>query len=452
MERHKLSKSTYIRGLQCPKSLYLHKKRPFLRDKLSAEQRAKFSRGHNIGTLAHQLFPAGVNMAPKSPSQYPKAVQNTAQAIKDNTEVIYEATFQHNKTLIMLDILTHKGGKLYGYEVKSSIKISDTYINDAALQYWVITNSGTPLEDFFLVTVNPEYRHKKPFVAEDYFVFTSVLEQILPLQKQIEDRTTSFVKLFDEAHSPKKNIGLQCYNPYPCDFIGFCWKRVPEQSVFNLMHLDDITKFHYYHRGLKTPESIENKISDNALLSKEIMLIKNNTLHIDKTLQDTFNNNPALLFSGITRLAFPLFDNSRPYDEVIFFAAYRKGEKQELRIFKTPQEGEKFVQEIFKKNDNVISFAPLPESLSCRSATIILDEKKEGNLFIPELSGLNSIDKIILRLNPKILQKPYSDIHTAAGAWEKLIKNEDEMQEDIVDGLERYAASGLEVLHQITKK
>jgi len=52
MEKHVLSKSTFIRGNQCLKSLYLNKKRPFLRDKLSPEQLEKFRRGHNVGFLA----------------------------------------------------------------------------------------------------------------------------------------------------------------------------------------------------------------------------------------------------------------------------------------------------------------------------------------------------------------------------------------------------------------
>lgn len=40
---HILSKSTYIKGLQCEKALYLTKKHPYLRDRLSIEQRANSS-------------------------------------------------------------------------------------------------------------------------------------------------------------------------------------------------------------------------------------------------------------------------------------------------------------------------------------------------------------------------------------------------------------------------
>ena len=47
-----LSKSQYLRGLQCPKSLYLHKYHEDLniaRDELPASEVAKLDRGTNVG-------------------------------------------------------------------------------------------------------------------------------------------------------------------------------------------------------------------------------------------------------------------------------------------------------------------------------------------------------------------------------------------------------------------
>lgn len=449
MERHKLSKSTYIRGLQCTKSLYLHKKRPFLRDKLSAEQRAKFSRGHNIGDMAHQLFPGGINMAPKSPSQYPKAVANTAEAVNDNAPVIYEATFQHNKTLVMLDILNFKDGKYFGYEVKSSLGISDTYIQDAALQYWVITNSGIEFEDFFLVTVNPDYEYKLPFVPEDYFVFTSVLEKITPLQEKLKAQTTSLISLLDEKHSPKKTIGAHCNKPYPCDFKSkVCWKKVPKLSVFSLRHLDDTSKYSFYLKGLETPESIESEVQENEMLIKEIQLIKENKTVISSTLQEKFNNTPTLLFAGITKPAFPLFEGSRPYEQTVFIAGIRKGDQQDIRLFKSAKDGFEFINNIIDNDDNVISLSPLPEAIDPISYTSIIDEIENLNIFIPELVGLSKIDEIITKLNPSVKDNPYDNIFFASGGWEKMIQEKSEM-DDVIDGLEKYIQCGLDAITAI---
>ena len=102
---HILSKSTYIKGEQCEKALYLFKNRPFLRDKLSMEQRAKFKRGTDVGILAQQLFPGGINMTPSSPSQFDKKAAETLQNLTNpDVNVMYEAVFQHNDTLIMVDM------------------------------------------------------------------------------------------------------------------------------------------------------------------------------------------------------------------------------------------------------------------------------------------------------------------------------------------------------------
>ena len=118
---HILSKSTYIKGEQCVKALYLFKNRPFLRDKLSMEQRAKFKRGTDVGILAQQYFPRGINLTPSSPSQFGKKVAETMQNISNpDINVMYEAVFQYDDTLIMLDIIVRDGDKWRAIEMKSS--------------------------------------------------------------------------------------------------------------------------------------------------------------------------------------------------------------------------------------------------------------------------------------------------------------------------------------------
>lgn len=57
-----LSKSQYIRGLQCHKSLWLYKNRPELRDTAGSAQESLFNAGHSVGELAKSLFPNGVEI------------------------------------------------------------------------------------------------------------------------------------------------------------------------------------------------------------------------------------------------------------------------------------------------------------------------------------------------------------------------------------------------------
>lgn len=228
MEKHILSKSTFIRGTQCLKSLYLNKKRPYLRDKLSPEQLAKFKRGHQVGSLAQRLFPGGVDFSPRSPARYQKAVLETKQAIKNNMfDILYEAGFQYDRLLILLDILVKENNNWTAYEVKSSYKISETFILDAAFQFYVITHSGLSLKDFIIVYASEELDYDK---VEEYenleslFIKESVLEKIIPLQEYIREQVQLEKETLLLTKSPDIEMGPQCYEPYPCDFIGHCSK------------------------------------------------------------------------------------------------------------------------------------------------------------------------------------------------------------------------------------
>ena len=58
-----LSKSQYIRGLQCHKSLWLYKHKPELRDTPDTQTESLFEKGYEVGEIAKELFPNGVEIA-----------------------------------------------------------------------------------------------------------------------------------------------------------------------------------------------------------------------------------------------------------------------------------------------------------------------------------------------------------------------------------------------------
>lgn len=228
---HILSKSTYIKGLQCEKALYLTKKHPYLRDKLSIEQRAKFQRGTDVGILAQQYFPGGVNMAPKSPTQFPKKVEETLQNLNNpDVNAMYEAVFQYNDTLVMVDLLVRDGNLWRAIEVKSSLRLSPTYYNDAALQYYVLHGCGVPLSDFQLMYINADYIKQGEIDVRQLFKLISVLEFAKEQEPIIAANVERLKNVVALPHAPKVDIGPHCQEPYKCDFYGHCWKNVPQED------------------------------------------------------------------------------------------------------------------------------------------------------------------------------------------------------------------------------
>jgi hypothetical protein len=63
-EKPILSKSTFIRGLQCEKSLYLYKHHYNLKDAISPQLQTIFNQGNRLGELTQDLFQGGVDTSP----------------------------------------------------------------------------------------------------------------------------------------------------------------------------------------------------------------------------------------------------------------------------------------------------------------------------------------------------------------------------------------------------
>lgn len=57
-----LSKSLFMRGLQCHKSIYLHKHQPEMRGESTPKLLALLRNGKEVGVFARHLFPGGVEI------------------------------------------------------------------------------------------------------------------------------------------------------------------------------------------------------------------------------------------------------------------------------------------------------------------------------------------------------------------------------------------------------
>ncbi len=148
-----------------------------------------------LENLAQELFPNGIDASPKSQFEYAKAVIETKELLKKKQKVIYEASFNYSDVLAVADIVVNEKSGLNVFEVKSSTSISETYIRDAALQYWVISNCGYKIKDFSITYINNQYVRKGKLNLDELFITESVLKLILPLQKWVEENVIRFKRV-----------------------------------------------------------------------------------------------------------------------------------------------------------------------------------------------------------------------------------------------------------------
>jgi hypothetical protein len=339
MSSHLISKSSFIRGVQCEKHLYLYKHHYNEMDQLSEMQKAIFKRGTDVGKLAQQLYPNGIDASPATQFEYNKAVLVTKNLIEEKQKIIYEASFNYSDVLSVADIVANEKSGLNVYEVKSSTSISETYIRDAALQYWVISNCGYKIKDFSITYINNQYVRNGEIELGKLFITESVLNLILPLQKWVEENVSRFKKVLAKRSIPIIDIGEHCYDPYTCGFYEYCRKHIPENSIFDLLGIHLNKKYDLYRSGIIKLEDVPNdaNLSKNAKLQLDVYKSKKDL--IDKKAIKEFLSelNYPLYFMDFETFqpAVPIFDNSKPYQQIPFQYSlhYKKNKKSKIEHF-----------------------------------------------------------------------------------------------------------------------
>ncbi len=323
MEKAILSKSTFIRGLQCEKALYLYKHNYNLRDETPPQLQAIFSQGTNVGILAQDLFPDGVDASPSSYYKLQESVFKTIEFIKNGEQIIYEATFQYNGVIAALDILVKDDDGWKAYEVKSSTSVSDTYIMDAAIQYYTIVNSGIDLKDISIVHINNQYVKNGNIDIHELFTVESVYDKVFDVLPSIPNQIAQFKIVIAQKDVPVMEIGSHCNNPYSCDFKGQCWNHIPDYSIFNISRLTTDKKLDLYNQGIITFNQLDlNSAPLNEKQRIQVISELEQKTFIDKLNIKNFVNGLEypiyhLDFETMTS-AVPIYNNSRPYQQLVF--------------------------------------------------------------------------------------------------------------------------------------
>jgi len=314
-----LSKSQFTRGLQCHKSLWLLKNRPELRAEPDPGLQARFNAGTKVGLLAQQLFPGGVAL--DYGSGIAPNIRTTQELITSGTETIYEATFRHDNVLAMVDILHQGPGGWELYEVKSSTETKDIFINDTAIQYYVVAGSGLRISRVFLVHVNNRYVRMGELDLHELFTIDDVTDLTLDRQEEIP-RLLDDMRQTLSGSEPGIDIGPYCTKPYDCDFIPYCWQHIPECSIFDIASLRSNRKFALYYGGTVHLRDIPSDfaLSDKMQIQVEAELSGRrfiNRRNIREFLAAVAEPVGFLDFETFMEPV-PSFDYQRPYQQIPF--------------------------------------------------------------------------------------------------------------------------------------
>jgi hypothetical protein len=325
-----LSKSLFVRGVRCHKSLYLQKYRPELKDEVSEETEKRFAGGYEIGDLAQGLFPGG-ELVPYDGLSHEEQLEMTATLIAQGCQTIYEATFFYNGVFIKADIIHRGDGGWDVYEVKASTGVKDYHLDDASVQYYVMAGAGLPISRVFIVHINNQYVRQGEIEVDKLFYKEDITAIAKDKQAFIVEEIARQRTML-KGDEPDMAIGPHCEQNYPCDFIGHCWSHIPSPSVFDFRGQGKPDGFALCRQGIVKMEDVSPDILGwRQQFQLEGVLHQKN--HIDQDAVQEFLDSlwyPLYYLDFETSMAaIPPYDGIRPYQQVPFQYSLHHLDQQE---------------------------------------------------------------------------------------------------------------------------
>jgi hypothetical protein len=225
---YRLSKSKLMSGLQCPKRLWLEIHHPeWMHFSARAEQ--SFEAGHEVGQVAQSLHLDGVLIGFEG--DLSDALAETRHMLAHSGDlVLFEPAFQYREVLVRADVLVRQGNVLQLIEVKSATAAKPHYLNDIAIQAWVIRESGHALDSTELWHIDNSFVYPGGADYKELFRRIDVTAEIDRLSARVPEWVADAQRVLS-GPQPDIAVGKQCQDPYACPFLDHCDQETAEYPV-----------------------------------------------------------------------------------------------------------------------------------------------------------------------------------------------------------------------------
>ncbi len=222
-----ITKTDFMRGMQCPKMLWLDKHKPSLRV-IPPEIQARLDTGNDFGDRAMGMFGPFEEMTVYLPGRRipdkKKMAENTALHLRLGTPVICEAAFLYYNNYCAADILRKTETGYDFYEVKNAPEVHDQFVRDAGFQYYIMSRSGVRIERIFIVTHGPD--EANPFLPVE------ITDQAKACAPWVNEHIWDLNRMQKQKEEVLAEPGDQCTSPYECWYYGYCHgEQSPPQQL-----------------------------------------------------------------------------------------------------------------------------------------------------------------------------------------------------------------------------
>jgi predicted RecB family nuclease len=317
----KISKSRFIAGVQCLKRLYLLVHEPELAQPDAVDE-VIVQQGREVGLLARQLFPGGVEV--DGSAGFCQAIRTTKELLANpQVPAIFEGAFEHEGILVKTDILQRRKENHWRLvEVKSTTDLKDHHLEDVAIQSYVLSGSGVRIASVWLAHISRTYVLSGTTIdPRQFFLFRNLTRRAKNLEPELVIRLRSQFRVLAMPKPPDVPTGPHCVEPVVCEFFTHCNQPKPSDYIGYIPRLNASAIERLEEMGVKSVHEISADFELSEIQRRACTAMQTGQPWFSADLKTEFEFlKYPLYFMDFETVnpAIPRFSGMHPYDHLPF--------------------------------------------------------------------------------------------------------------------------------------
>ena len=286
---------------------------------------AVFDTGHEVGELACERYPGG-HLVAHDHLHIAEALEETRGILESGSApTLFEPAFRHQGVLVRVDVLERLPEGGWGLiEVKSTTKLKEHFVLDAAVQLWVLRGAGLDVREAGVLTLNRDYVYDGgEHDLDRLFKLHPVLDEATALHDAIGAQVSEMQAMLGRLKAPNISPGDHCHSPYTCPFHGHCTRDLeyPDHGIDELPWLGAARRAQLQEAQVIEIRDIPEDFTLNYLqrIVRQAVREGRDLVHGDIGNQ-LARMKPPLHYLDFETFApaIPRFPGTRPYDAIPF--------------------------------------------------------------------------------------------------------------------------------------
>lgn len=283
-----LTKTDFMKYIECPVYLWMAKHRPELLPEDTDEKRRILEMGREVDDFSRKLFADGIEVEGYNQEGW----QNTQKTIADGIKILFQPTIVAGELTCRADILKKDGDGWTINEVKAATRVKKEYPYDVAFQRICFEKAGIKVGSTNLIHINNQYIRKGEVDPEKLFISEDIIDAVSEKMLEVKQLIPLALDILKRREAPDEKMLASCPSPRTCEYL----------------------KIYLEYIGQKAEMQKIEEVTDTAGIRKRLAELEYPLYFLD---YETYGS------------AIPPFDGTRPYQNIPFQYSLLVQEKQD---------------------------------------------------------------------------------------------------------------------------